>query len=227
MRQKRELQVQQPQLHFPPHLCFYILSYFSLPLVPHPQLFLLSTCSLSTAYHPTHTPLCQLVSQLPHSVTLHLSTKMFSNDSAWFSPCPTLSSITHALPITCCSTSVTNYFVTLALSPWLLPALPCLLPISLILFYPFPVFGLPSSGSAVLLSNLLFSSIGLYCSQVVFPFLLPPAAWMPAEGAVCTVPRVSLLSASASYRRYTDAPRISRDGRALIPSDVISCSKFS
>lgn len=46
---------------------------------------------------PTHVPLCQLVSQLPHSVTLPLSTKMFSSDSAWFTPCPALSCITHAL----------------------------------------------------------------------------------------------------------------------------------
>lgn len=74
--------------------------------------------------------------------------------------------------------------VTLAPFPWLLSALPCLLPISLILFCPFPVFSLPSSDSAILLSHLIFSFLGLYCSWIVFPFLLPPAAWMPAEGAV-------------------------------------------
>lgn len=48
--------------------------------------------------------------------------------------------------------------VTLAPFPWLPSALPCLLPISLILFCPFPVFSLPSSDSAILVSPHIFFS---------------------------------------------------------------------
>lgn len=74
---------------------------------------------------PTRVLLCQLVSQLPHSVTLLLSTKRFSNDSAWSTPCPTLPCVTHARLITCCSTSVTNYYCLCHLGPFsLAPASP-------------------------------------------------------------------------------------------------------
>ena len=96
--------------------------------------------------------------------------------------------------------------VTLAACPWLLSALPCLLPIAPILFCPFPVFGLPSSGSAILLCHLIFSFIGLYCSRVVSPFLLPPAAWMPAEGALTAQLREHRCAQpGACSRGYTDA----------------------
>lgn len=96
--------------------------------------------------------------------------------------------------------------VSLAPFPWLLSALPCLLPISLILFCPFPVFGLPSSGSAILLCHLMFTFMGLYSSQVVSPFLLPPARRMPAEGARTAQLRQHRCSQpGACYCRHGDA----------------------
>lgn len=144
---------------------------------------------------PTHAPICHRVSLLPHSVPLPLKGS------------PVILLVSRSLPVapnysflchTCPAPRLLPYLrpklllpsVTLApFFPWLLSALPCLVPISLILFCPLPVFGLPSSGSAILLCHLIFSFIGLYCSQGVSPFLLPP--WMPAEGAGIA----SLLSA--------------------------------
>lgn len=138
---------------------------------------------------PTHTPLCQLVSRLPHSVTCPFPLNV--PQWLWLGSLPVLLFPLWHMP---CSSPVAQslYQTTSAvchLGPFSLdPASP---PMSFAHF----MFGLPSSGSAVLLSHLIFSFIGLYCSQVVSPFLLPPPAWMPAEGAVCTVPRVLLLSA--------------------------------
>lgn len=85
-------------------------------------------------------------------------------------------------------------------------ALSCHVPISLISFHPFQVFGLPSSGSAILLSHVIFSFIGLHCSQGVSPFLLPPAARMPAEGALIAQLREHRCSQpGACYRRCAGA----------------------
>lgn len=186
MRQKTELQVQQTQLHFPSHLCLYILSYFSLPLFPHSQLSLLFTYSPATTCHPySHAPLPTGISAptfnnvgtpWPFPIKCSSITLLGSLPLLLFplSHMPCSSHVTQLLSQTTIALCHLGPFSVAPASPP--PPPPCLLPISLILFYPFPVFGLPSSGSAVLLSHLIFSFIGLYSIQVVSPFLLPRPA---------------------------------------------------
>lgn len=77
------------------------------------------------------------------------------------------------------------------------------------------------------LEHFIFSCIGLYGIQVFSPFLLPPPARMPGEGAVCSSKSVTAFSLARATAGTGMHHTISRDGRALTPSDVISCSKFS
>lgn len=201
------------------------MSYFSVPLFPYPQFFPLSTLSLAaTTCQPCSCPTCQL----PCSVLLPLKRS------------PVILLVSCSLPVACdysflCHTCTAPRLlphlcskqllpsVTLPPFPWLLSALSCLVPTSLILFHPFSVFALPSSGSAVLLCHLIFSSISLDCSQVVSPLLLLLAAWVPAEGAWIAQLREHRCSWSGAWYPGTWMYRtISTDVRALISCDLIS-----
>lgn len=146
---------------------------------------------------PTHAPLCQLVSQLPHSVTLPLSTKQFP--MTLLSSLPVLFFPLGYMP---CSSPVAQPLsqTTTALchlGPFSLAQASPPLP-----FAHFTNLVLPISrvwpSLLRLCSSLESSHIFLYwfiLQSGGFSISPPPPAWMPAEGAVCTVPRVLLLSA--------------------------------
>lgn len=225
---KRRCKFSNPDFHFPSHLCFYIMSYFSIPLFPYPQFFPLPTFSLvATTCHPYSCPTCQLVSQLPRSVPLPLkrspvillvscSLPVACDYTFLCHTCPVL----RLLPYLCFKQLLPS--ATLPALPWLLSALSCLVPISLILFHPFPVFVFSSSGSAILLCHLIFSFICLYCSQVVSLFLLPLAAWMPAEGAwIAQLWEHRCTRSRAWYPGTWTYHTINTDVRAIISCDLI------
>lgn len=87
---------------------------------------------------PTHTPLCQLVSWLPHSVTCPFPLNVPQwlclvhslSYSFLYGTCPA-----HHLLLNLCP-KLLLLFATSDLSPWIQPALPCLLPILCLAFPP-------------------------------------------------------------------------------------------
>lgn len=179
---------------------------------------------------PTHAPLCQLVSQLPHSVTLPLSTKQFP--MTLLSSLPVLFFPLGYMP---CSSPVAQPLsqTTTALchlGPFSLAQASPPLP-----FAHFTNLVLPISrvwpSLLRLCSSLESSHIFLYW------FILQSGGFSISPSSSCLdASRGSGLHSSQSVAAFSLAPAaadtrihhtISRDGTAFIPTDVGSCSKFS
>lgn len=86
------------------------------------------------------------------------------------------------------------------------------------------MYSLPSTGSEILFCHLIFAFVGLYCSQVSSTFLLLPAPWMPAEGAVIAQSNAAVSPVLAvSQHRYLHASHCEQIGmRASKSSDLVS-----